>query len=153
MAYTEIKKRNRKEYFYRVASIRNGKKISKKRIYLGVNLDKDTLARRELEADKSLLVDKSNRNIEKIKSKIKEILKKYKIKKAGLFGSYVRGEQKKSSDIDILIEPTKDMSLLDISGLKIELEEVLGKKVDIVSYKYIHPYLKDKILKSEVKII
>ena len=45
------------------------------------------------------------------------------------------------------------MSLLDISGIKIELEESLGKKVDVVSYKYIHPYLKKRILKSEVKII
>ena len=70
-----------------------------------------------------------------------------------MFGSYARGEQKKDSDIDILIQPSKNMSLLDISGLKIELEKVLGKKVDIVSYNYIHPYLKDAILKTEIKII
>jgi len=93
------------------------------------------------------------KNIDKIKTKIIKILKKYNIKKAGLFGSYIRGEQKESSDIDILIQPAKDMSLLDISGLKIELENVLGKKVDIISYKYIHPYLKDRILKNEIKII
>ena len=65
----------------------------------------------------------------------------------------MRGGQTKKSDIDILIQPAKDMSLLDISGLKIELEKILGRKVDIVSYRYIHPYLKDRILKSEEKII
>ena len=80
-------------------------------------------------------------------------MRKHRIKKAGLFGSYVRGEQKKNSDIDILIEPTKNMSLLDLSGLKIELEKALSKKVDLVSYKYIHPYLKEKILRNEVSII
>ena len=89
----------------------------------------------------------------KIKKIIAETLQKHRIKKAGLFGSYVRGEQKKNSDIDILIEPTKDMSLLDLSGLKIELEKALSKKVDLVSYKYIHPYLKERILRSEVNII
>ncbi len=88
-----------------------------------------------------------------IKPKIVRILRRQGIKKAGIFGSYVRGEQKKKSDIDILIQPAKDMSLLDFSGLKIELEEVLNIKVDLVSYKYIHPYLKKRILESEVRII
>ncbi len=45
------------------------------------------------------------------------------------------------------------MSLLDISRLKIELSSTLGKKVNLISYKYIHPYLKRKILKNEVRII
>jgi len=92
-------------------------------------------------------------HIEQIKSKINRILKKYGVVRAGIFGSYARGEQKKDSDIDILIEPTKNMSLLDLSGLKIELEEALGRKVDLVSYKYIHPYLKKRILESEMRII
>ena len=153
MAYTEIKKRNENKYFYRVVSVREGNKVKKKRIYLGVNLDKYTLSSKELGADKLFLDEKNRKDKEKIRPKIIKILKKYKIKRAGLFGSYTKGEQKKGSDIDILIQPTKDMSLLDLSGLKIELEKVLGKKVDLVSYKYIHPYLKDKILKSEVKII
>jgi len=153
MAYTEIKKRNGKEYFYRVLSIRKGKKVGKKRVYLGLNLGKNILTNKEIKADKFFLQEKIQKSIERIKSKIIKILKKYKIKRAGLFGSYSRGEQKKGSDIDILIEPTKEMSLLDISGLKIELEDILKRKVDIVSYRYIHPYLKDEILKNEVKII
>lgn len=153
MAYTEVKERNGNRYFYRVTSVREGRKVKKKRIYLGVNLDKQTLTDKELESDKSFLNEKIKRNTEKIKTKIIEILGKYKIKRAGLFGSYTRGEQRKNSDIDILIQPTKDMSLLDLSELKIELEKILGKRVDLVSYKYIHPYLKNKILKSEVEII
>lgn len=156
MAYTEIRKIKRKQYYYRVISIRKGKKVSKKRVYLGYDLSDSELSKKEKIADKQLLskkINKINKEIEKIKPKIIKILKKHKIKRAGLFGSYVKGEQKKNSDIDILIQPTKKTSLLDLSGLKIELEKILNKKVDLVSYKYIHPYLKEKILESEIKII
>ncbi|MEK6913101.1 MAG: nucleotidyltransferase family protein [Nanoarchaeota archaeon] len=96
---------------------------------------------------------KDKKSIEPIKSKIIKILKKHGVVRAGIFGSYARGEQNEKSDIDILIQPSENMSLLDLSGLKIELEENLGRKVDLVSYKYIHPYLKERILESEMRII
>ena len=156
MVYTEIRKINGKKYYYRAISLREGNKILKRRIYLGYNLSNFALSKKEKLADEILLSKKRmkiNKGVKKISLKIINILKKYKIRRAGIFGSYVRREEKKSSDIDILIEPTKNMSLFDISGLKIELENVLGRKVDIISYKYIHPYLKDRILKSEMKII
>ena len=54
MVYTEIKERNGKKYFYRVINAREGKKFKKKRIYLGVNLDKPDLATAESKADKEL---------------------------------------------------------------------------------------------------
>lgn len=156
MTYTEIKERNGKKYYYRVRSIRKGNKFKKNRIYLGVNLNKNDLGVKKGVADKKLDIQRKKERLgqdNKIILQIKKILKKNKIKRAGIFGSFARGEQKKDSDIDILIEPGKGLSLLDISGLKIELEGVLNKKVDLVSYKYIHPYLKKKILESEVKII
>ena len=153
MVYTEIKERNGKKYFYRVLSVRKGSKVNKKREYLGVNLDKKTLESKELMVDRKFKDYKITENIKAIEGVIINVLKKYNVRKASIFGSYARGEQKKDSDIDILIEPARGMSLLDISGLKIELEKTLNKKVDIVSYKYIHPYLRDNILKSEVKII
>jgi hypothetical protein len=153
MVYTEVKERNGKKYFYRVLSVRKGSKVNKIRKYLGVNLDKKALNNKEFLADKKFKDYKTTESIKAIEGIIINVLKKYNIRKASIFGSYARGEQKKDSDIDILIEPARGMSLLDISGLKIELERVLNRKVDIVSYKYIHPYLKDNILKSEVKII
>ncbi len=156
MAYTEIKERNGKKYYYRVISLRNGNKISKKRKYLGVDLSDNSRLSKEREADRELNVKKEIRKkeiIEKLKRKIIKILRKNKIKRAGIFGSYASGKAKKNSDIDILIMPSKSMSLLDLSGLKIELEDKLNKKVDLISYKYIHPHLKDRILKSEFKIM
>jgi len=92
-----------------------------------------------------------SKELKKIKEKIINILKKYNIKNAGIFGSFVRGEQKKNSDIDILIEPPKGMGL-EFVKLNLELEKKLGKKVDLVSYNGIHPLLKERILNEEVKI-
>lgn len=89
--------------------------------------------------------------INQIKSKIKIILKKHNIVRAGIFGSYARGEQKKNSDIDILIEPPRGMGLGFIE-LKLELEKELGKKVDLLTYKSINPHIKEYILKDEEKI-
>lgn len=88
----------------------------------------------------------------KLKKKIVKILKKHRIKKAGIFGSYARGEQKKKSDIDILIQPPKGLGF-GLAGIEIELEEKLGKKVDLITYKWISPYLKEYILADEVRII
>lgn len=95
------------------------------------------------------------KEIEKIKQKIRDVLKKQGVVKAGIFGSYARGDQKKDSDVDILIEIPKDrkFSLLDLAGLQLELEEKLGKKVDILTYKSIHHLLKKRILEEEVKIL
>jgi len=91
--------------------------------------------------------------IEKLKSKVIPILKKHGVKKAALFGSLVRGEMGEDSDIDILVKIDKDISLLDFVGIKLELEEVLGRKVDLVEYDTIKPRLKDRILKEQVVIL
>ena len=88
-----------------------------------------------------------------IKIKAIPILKRHKVVKAGIFGSYARGKQKNKSDIDLLIEiKEKGISLLDIIRLEQELEKYLKKKIDIVEYREIHPLLKKKILKEEVRI-
>ncbi|MEK6873361.1 MAG: nucleotidyltransferase family protein [Nanoarchaeota archaeon] len=151
MVYTEIKERNGKKYYYRVKSIRYGQKFKKQRVYLGKDLSKRGLNEKEKDADSKLNIKKSN-SLDKIIPKIKKILKKNKIKKAGIFGSYANGEQRKDSDIDILVEPPKGIGFGFI-GIQFELEKKLGRKVDLVTYKYLSPYLKDKILKSEVRII
>ena len=72
--------------------------------------------------------------------------------RAAIFGSSVKGEMREDSDIDILVEFKGEKSLLDLAGLKIELEELLERKVDVLTYNSLHPLLKDKIL-SEQEII
>lgn len=87
-----------------------------------------------------------------IKRKIVPILKKQGVLKAALFGSFARGKANKSSDVDLLVKLKKDKSLLDLVELKIELEEILDRKVDLVTYNSLHPLLK-KIVLNEQKII
>jgi predicted nucleotidyltransferase len=95
----------------------------------------------------------TNKPIKNVAKKAIPILKKNGVVKAGIFGSFVRGEQKKKSDIDFVIKFKGRKSLLDLVGLKQELEENLNTKVDILTYKSIHPLLRDNILKEEVKIL
>lgn len=90
--------------------------------------------------------------IEDIEHKISPILKKYQVKKAALFGSVVLGEATDESDIDLLVDLGEEKSLFDLAGLKIEVEEILQKKVDILTYNSLHPLLKSRIL-NEQKII
>jgi predicted nucleotidyltransferase len=73
-------------------------------------------------------------NIDEIKQKILPILRRHAVKRAGLFGSLVRGEMKKDSDIDILVEIDKNISLLDFIGIKQEIEDSLERRVDLVEY-------------------
>ena len=94
-----------------------------------------------------------NNQLEDIKSKALPILKEAGIIRSALFGSCVRGDMTETSDIDILAEFPQGTSLFDVVGLQIELEEALGKKVDIVSYKSIKPLLKESILSSQFAIL
>ena len=157
MAYTEIRNIKGKKYYYRVISVRKNKKISKKRIYLGVNLSNLELLEKEKTADEKLLYkkkEKINKEIEKIKAKIVPVLKKNKVTKAGIFGSYSRGEQRKKSDIDIVVNiEDKNMSLLGFIALIRILEEILKRKVDLVEYNAIKSRIKQKILNEEIRII
>ena len=92
-------------------------------------------------------------NLEQIKKQILPILKYHKAKRAGLFGSLVRGQIKDKSDIDILVDLDKNLSLLDIVGIEQELEDVLGRKVDLVEYEAIKPIIKNYILSEEIRIL
>lgn len=92
-------------------------------------------------------------SVNEIKNKVLPVLKEAGVTRSSLFGSYVHGEQKENSDIDILIDLPKDKSLFDVVELKYKLEDVLGKKVDLVEYEYIKPQLRDNILSSQVQIL
>ena len=63
------------------------------------------------------------------------------------------GEIEEDSDIDILVEIEDNISLLDFLGIKLEIEEILKRKVDLVEYSTIKPLLKEKIIKEQVGIL
>lgn len=96
----------------------------------------------------------SGQELREFKKVVVPVLKGNGVVRAGVFGSFARGEAKKKSDIDILVEiRAKKFSLLDLVGLELELKEKLKRKVDLVEYSTIHPLLKDRILGEEVPIL
>lgn len=90
--------------------------------------------------------------IQSIKQKATPILKRYGVSRASLFGSIVRCEEKNESDIDILVEPPKGMTLFNFASMKLDLEKCLKKQVDVITYRSVHPLLKKYIL-ADQKII
>ena len=95
----------------------------------------------------------SIREINEVLRKHKEELyKKYKVKEIGIFGSFIRGEQRKRSDIDILVEFEEVPDLLKFIEIERYLTRILKKKVDLVRKEGIRPELKDIILEEVVYI-
>ncbi|MHA2620991.1 MAG: nucleotidyltransferase family protein [bacterium JZ-2024 1] len=96
---------------------------------------------------------KTLKEIKKILSSHKtELQEKYKIKEMRIFGSYVHNEQKKKSDIDILVDFYEVPDLLKFIEIERQLEELLGVKVDLVPKPALRVGLKDKILREAVEI-
>ena len=79
-----------------------------------------------------------------------EIKTKYRVKNLGLFGSYVKKEQKETSDIDILVEFEDDADLFHLIGLSLFLEENLNIKVDVVSKSALKKELRENILQEVI---
>jgi predicted nucleotidyltransferase len=90
-------------------------------------------------------------SIAKVKKAVYPVLKIHGIKQAEIFGSLARGEQNRASDVDILVRLGRPMGF-EFVGMKRELEEKVGRSVDLVSYDGIHPLFKKDILKNRVKI-
>jgi hypothetical protein len=70
----------------------------------------------------------------------------YRVRIAGLFGSYARSEQRPASDVDILVDPQEGATLFDLGGLNTELEALLGCRVDVVSSRGLREELKPGVL-------
>jgi len=92
----------------------------------------------------------SKKKIENTLKKYKPILKeKFQVKEIGIFGSYVRGEATKHSDVDILVKFSRPIGW-EFIDLQEFLEKILNKKVDLVTVQALKPQLKDSILKEVV---
>jgi len=91
--------------------------------------------------------------LEEIKRKLIPILKQNKVTRAGIFGSYARGKQSRKSDVDILIEINDKVGLVEFIKLKIAIQELLRKKVDLVEYATIRPEIRENIIRDEISIL
>jgi predicted nucleotidyltransferase len=88
-----------------------------------------------------------------ITSSILPLLERYGVRRASLFGSVARGDDTPTSDVDILVDMPESASLLELAGLKIDLEEALSRNVDVLTYDSLHPLLRDRILREQECIL
>ncbi len=91
--------------------------------------------------------------LEQIRDRIAPKLREYGVTRAAVFGSLARGEAGPESDLDLLVEFEKGRSLLDLVGLQQDLTEMLGTEADVVTYKSLHPLLRDRILAEQVPLL
>ena len=93
-------------------------------------------------------------SLKEIKRVLKENLeligKRYKVKTLGVFGSYVRGEETKKSDVDILVEFNGPVGFFKFIELEEYLSGIIGRKVDLVSKKALKPRIGRRILDEAV---
>ena len=88
-----------------------------------------------------------------IRKRITPVLKSHGIKRAALFGSAARGEMRRGSDVDLLVDTNGKLDLFEFVGLKHRLENRLDRKVDLVEYDAIKPALRSYILQDQVSMV
>jgi predicted nucleotidyltransferase len=87
--------------------------------------------------------------IDQLKSHAQEIKACFGVKRIGLFGSFARGEQKESSDIDVLVEFEKP-TFRNFMDLSFYLEDLFGRRVDLVTVKGLHPRIRPYVEKDVI---
>ena len=96
------------------------------------------------------------RNLHDIEANLKEnkdlLKERFNVKEIGIFGSFVRGEQKETSDLDILVEFEGRVSLFEMVRLERFLSELLGEKVDLVMKNSLKPRIGKHILREVVYV-
>ncbi|MBU2213977.1 nucleotidyltransferase family protein [Patescibacteria group bacterium] len=82
----------------------------------------------------------------RLRAPVLRIARKHGVRNVRVFGSFSRGEQTKGSDLDLLVKMPKGSTLFDLAGLKIDLEETLQRKIDVIPDDSIKPALRRRIL-------
>lgn len=88
----------------------------------------------------------------KHRSDILKIAAKYGAENVRVFGSMARGDDRPDSDLDLLVVFQNGRSLMDHSGLILDLQELLGRKVDVTSERALHWYIRDRVLDEAIAI-
>ena len=94
-------------------------------------------------------IQETKKKLTALKPTLKE---KFKVERIGLFGSYIRGEHKEESDLDILVEFSEPVGLFQFIELENFLREELGVKVDLVMRKSLKNRIKERIIKEAIYV-
>jgi predicted nucleotidyltransferase len=91
-------------------------------------------------------------SIREQREKILQIAARHGARNVRLFGSTVRGDSRPDSDVDLLVDLEPDRSLFDLGGLLVELRELLGCEVDVVTEKGLRSRIREQVLREAVRL-
>lgn len=86
------------------------------------------------------------------KAQILQLAEKHGCRNVRVFGSVATGENRPDSDVDILVDLDRGRGLLDLGGLLMDLQNLLGTKVDVIESEGIHPYIRLRVLSEAVPL-
>lgn len=89
---------------------------------------------------------------QKLQTQKARLQREYNVQRIGVFGSFARGNQTPTSDVDILVELSESIGLFRFIGLEHHLEELLGRDVDLVTPRALKPTIKDAVLRQVVYV-
>jgi uncharacterized protein len=92
-------------------------------------------------------------SVETVRERVVPALRRHGVVRAGMFGSVARGDHRDDSDVDFLVEFEQGKSLFDLVELQFELEEILGRKADVVTYAGLHKRIRDRVLREQVQLL
>jgi len=90
--------------------------------------------------------------IEQRREAILALAEKHGVTNVRVFGSMARGTADESSDVDLLVRPLPGTSLLDLGGLVMDAQELLGRSVDVVSERTLHPAMRERVLREALPL-
>jgi len=103
----------------------------------------------EMEGDSAMTISKI---VDEKRAMILKLAAKHGAYNVRVFGSVSRGDAGPQSDLDILVDLEPGRSLMDLGGLLMDLQDLLGRKVDVLTEKALHWYIRDKVLKEAVRL-
>ena len=94
----------------------------------------------------------SNSLLQKYRAEILDLARRHGARNVRVFGSLARGEDNGDSDLDLLVTLEEGRSLLDLVGLKQDLEDLVHRPVDVVTERALSPYLRDRVLSEAIPL-
>jgi uncharacterized protein len=90
--------------------------------------------------------------IESNRSQLRQIAERYGARRLSVFGSMARGDADENSDVDLLIEPGRALSGFELGALLMDAQELLDRRVDVVTINALHPLMREQVLAESVQI-
>jgi predicted nucleotidyltransferase len=83
---------------------------------------------------------------------VREIALRHRVRNVRVFGSVLRGEDAEGSDLDVLVEPTNDTTLMDIAAIQVELERLLGINVDVLTPNALPDKFRSQVMAESIPV-